>query len=74
MNKTLISHTIFYLIMVRAKHIRLTRCKMERTNSLAAPAGRTQQVFETRQGNVTRCGLLNNFINAHFGVFYGLYV
>jgi len=33
---------------------------------MAAPAGRTRQVFETWQGDVTRCGLLNEFIDAHF--------
>lgn len=33
---------------------------------MAAPAGRTRQVFETRQGKVTRCGLLNELINGHF--------
>jgi hypothetical protein len=41
--------------------------KMERhLNLLAAPAGHTRQNFSTtRQGLVTRCGLLNEFINAH---------
>ena len=39
---------------------------MERLPLLAAPAGHTRQIFEPRQGKVTRCGLLYELIDAHF--------
>jgi len=36
-----------------------------KTPTLGAPVGRTQQIFYSRQGNVTRCGLSNEFVDSH---------
>jgi hypothetical protein len=54
--------------------------RWEGSTFLAAPAGHTRQIFDTRQGDVSRCGLLHEAVYVkvkglfHFGVFSGVLI